>query len=128
MGVELVAYNPAQTNIPVKTPFCGTDVRKRHSNGSGFELVSAHVSVRSIGLTRMMIKKSRTQFMAPGTIRTLSPLTQCPGCVRSQKRCIGVLHLVSSLFLVWKVADLPLEDRREDRRSVIGCYDTNGDI
>ena len=40
MSVELAAYNPAQTNIPVKTPFCGTEVRKRHSNGSGFERVS----------------------------------------------------------------------------------------
>ena len=44
MGVELAAYNPAQTNIPVKTPFWGTEVRKRHSNGSGFAPVSACVS------------------------------------------------------------------------------------
>ena len=40
MGMELAAYNPAQTNIPVKTPFCGPEVRKRHSNGSGFERVN----------------------------------------------------------------------------------------
>ena len=36
-GMKLAAYNPAQTNIPVNTPFCGTDVRNRHSNGSGFK-------------------------------------------------------------------------------------------
>lgn len=76
----------------------------------------------------MMIRKSRTQFTAPGTIRILSPLTQCPGCVRSQKRCIGVLHLISTLYLVRMVVHLPLEDGREDTPNVIGCDETVGDI
>ena len=40
MGWEFGAYNPAQTNIPVKTPFCETEVRKRHSNGSGFGVIN----------------------------------------------------------------------------------------
>ena len=44
IGVELAAYNPAQTNIPVKTPFCGTEVRKRHSNGSGYGRVNTRLS------------------------------------------------------------------------------------
>ena len=43
-GVEIAAHKPAQTKIPVKIPFCGTEVRKRHSNGSGFEWISARLS------------------------------------------------------------------------------------
>lgn len=45
MGLEFAAYNPAQTNIPVNTPFCGTEVRKRHSKGSGCGGVNTRFSV-----------------------------------------------------------------------------------
>ena len=35
-----LAYNPAQTKIPVNTPFCEAVVRSRQSRGIGYIAVS----------------------------------------------------------------------------------------
>jgi len=73
----------------------------------------------------MSIRKSRQQLIAPGITRTISELTQWPGCMRSQNLCIGILHARSiccrgSKYL--NTSNVPLKYRNRHRADEEGEY------